>query len=286
MRELTITGFPALLFPSSALTKGLAILALVLATFLGCDSDRSKSENDTTQNELTDSVALDQEQDSVDDLEAPEASNDLAEVDSVELPELVDDLIDSDLADSVELADAELADVVDTDLAEVGVSACTGACAQTQATAVFGAVSQPFDRGVYGLTSLANSDTGQWELYLEVYAEGDPGCPSAQSATPLATLILSGVPQSAVPTTVVSSSDGLVVTLLDFNANLLAGSPLASASDAVFTVEAVDTCTACVGEPDPSDTAGFVSFELSATFADGTLSGHVYATHCDSLDWP
>lgn len=40
----------------------------------------------------------------------------------------------------------------------------------------------------------------------------------------------------------------------------------------------------CVGQPAPAHPNGFVALELTATFEQGTLSGHVYALHCDSLD--
>ncbi|MCA9550108.1 MAG: hypothetical protein KC933_08740, partial [Myxococcales bacterium] len=43
-------------------------------------------------------------------------------------------------------------------------------------------------------------------------------------------------------------------------------------------------CPACVGMPAPAHPEGFVALEVQASFPEGGLSGHVFATHCDSMD--
>lgn len=36
--------------------------------------------------------------------------------------------------------------------------------------------------------------------------------------------------------------------------------------------------------PAPNDPDGMVALDVTLTFPDGTVTGHLYATHCDSLD--
>lgn len=156
---------------------------------------------------------------------------------------------------------------------------CSDACAQQTLSATFGAVTEPLARGVYGVDRDARGNPG---VYVEAHHGGDPGCPEQTSPTPDRTLIISGLPLPASGTPI-TEADGLVVSLLDFKGTLIA-SPLAKATAASVTFVAADVCSACVGRPSPSDPDGFVALDLSATFPGGTVSGHVYAAHCDSLD--
>ncbi|MDX2086784.1 MAG: hypothetical protein SFX73_02985 [Kofleriaceae bacterium] len=142
---------------------------------------------------------------------------------------------------------------------------CTGACRTTTLTATFGSDTAMFDRAVYGITTAGATQT----LHVEAYSGGDPGCPTEQSATPDYTAILG---QVVVPTdTTPSSSPG---NLLDFTGDLLDG-PLGAAATMV---------TVTPGAADPAANPAFVALEVSMTFAAGTISGHVFATHCASLD--
>ena len=42
----------------------------------------------------------------------------------------------------------------------------------------------------------------------------------------------------------------------------------------------------CAAKELPIDATGFVAFDINATFSEGVVAGHVYATHCQSLDAP
>ena len=142
---------------------------------------------------------------------------------------------------------------------------CTGACRTTALTATFGADTRTLDRAHYGITTSGATQT----LHVEAYKGGDPGCPTSSSATPAYTVILGQVvpPTSSTPTT----SPG---NLLDFTGDLLDG-PLGAAATMV-TVTPVAA--------DPSATEPFVALDATLTFAAGTITGHVFATHCASLD--
>ncbi|NVB83459.1 MAG: hypothetical protein HOV81_34115, partial [Kofleriaceae bacterium] len=103
-------------------------------------------------------------------------------------------------------------------------------------------------------------------LHVEAYLGGGSGCPTMNSPTPDYALILGRVtrPTSAMP----SSSPG---NILDYQGDLLGGPLGAAATTVTLTpVAAMD------------DT--FVAFDANLAFAAGTVTGHVYATHCASLD--
>jgi hypothetical protein len=158
---------------------------------------------------------------------------------------------------------------------------CSGSCAQQSLVATFGAAVEPFERSVYGLDQDAKGKAG---IYLEAMHGGFSGCPEQSSPTPDRTLILSGLPLPTVGATV-SKSDGLVVTLLDYKGTLLQGEPLSKATASKVTFTAAEVCVSCVGQTPPSHPAGFVALELEATFDEGTVKGHLYARHCDSLEF-
>ena len=165
------------------------------------------------------------------------------------------------------------------DTATASFSQCSGACATPSLKAVFGGANEPFERAVYGLEKDAQ---GNWRIYIEALNGGFSGCPQQNSPTPDRTLIIAGLPLPVAPTTV-SAAGGVTVSLLDFQGTLVA-TPFAKALSASVTYVAADVCTTCYGQTPPSHAAGFVALDLSATFADGVVSGHLYAEHCDSLD--
>ena len=141
---------------------------------------------------------------------------------------------------------------------------CEGACRTTQLTATFGGTTRVLDAAYHGVTTSAAGDT----LYLEAYAGAAPGCPSMNSPTPDYTLILGRVGVPTGPQAVTSPA-----SLLDFKGDLLGGSP------APVTATAV-TLTAVAY----SATAGFVALDVNLTFPTGTITGHLFATRCASLD--
>jgi hypothetical protein len=153
-----------------------------------------------------------------------------------------------------------------------GFASCTGACRITALTAMLD-TTRMLDRAVYGFTREPPS------LHVEVYRGGAAGCPIESSPPPDYTLILGRVP---VPTDATpSTSPG---SILDFQGDLLGGPPGATATEVTITPVAADVCTTCSGMPAPSDPDGFVALDVTLTFAAGTVTGHLFATHCDSLD--
>lgn len=139
-------------------------------------------------------------------------------------------------------------------------TACTGACQVTSLTVTMLAT-RTLDRAYYGVT--ASDGT----LHVEAYLGGGTGCPTMNSPTPSYTLVLGRVP---MPTsTEMSTSPG---NFLDYVGDMLPNNMLGQAASAV-------TIT-----PVAAMAGSFVAFDVELTFPAGTLSGHLYATHCDSLD--
>jgi hypothetical protein len=165
-------------------------------------------------------------------------------------------------------------DAPPTDVAVDG-SACAGTCRTTSLTATFGSVQRSLDRAYYGITKTATGST----LHVEVYRGGGSGCPTMSSPTPDYTLVLARVPIPTSTTQVTSPG-----TLLDFVGDLLNGAINATASAVTLTPGVTHVCPTCVGMTPPSDPDGFIAFDATLTFSGGTISGHVFATHCDELD--
>lgn len=115
------------------------------------------------------------------------------------------------------------------------------------------------DRAYYGV----NSDG---TLRVEAYKGGDPGCPTMNSATPDYTLILGRVPAMSSASAMSPSS------LFDFTGDLHDLSPAPLTATTVSLTDVVYT------------PGSFVTFDANVTFPGGTLTGHLYATHCTSLD--
>lgn len=151
------------------------------------------------------------------------------------------------------------------DVGGADFTTCTGGCRATTLTATFGGDTRMLDRAIYGITTAGATRT----LHVEAHRGGDPGCPTQSSPTPEYTVILGQVPipTSSEPTTSPAS-------LLDFTGDLLDG-PLGDA--------ATDVIVAPVAA-DPTASPPFVALDVSLTFAAGAISGHLFATHCASLD--
>ncbi len=149
---------------------------------------------------------------------------------------------------------------VDSPTADAGFSStCTGACMTTSLTATF-QVTRVLDRAYFGIT--ASDGT----LHVEAYLGGGTGCPEMSSPTPDYALILGRVTRPTSTTT--SSSPG---NILDYEGDLLGG-PLGAAATTVTL-----TPVAAMGDT-------FVAFDANVVFAAGTVTGHLHATHCASLD--
>lgn len=144
---------------------------------------------------------------------------------------------------------------------------CEAACRTQSLEAQFGSVTAAFERSVFGITSPAKSSSKQWELHVEAVHGGAPGCPSSTSPTPERTLVIAGLPRSfSAPR---SYADGVRATLLDFKGAL--------------TMEPLLRATAVTAMPRAS-TDDYLAFELDAEFGGGRIKGHLYATHCASMD--
>jgi len=135
---------------------------------------------------------------------------------------------------------------------------CTGACATTSLTAMISST-RTFDLAYYGVNA-----TGT--LHVEVYKGMQPGCPTMSSPTPDYTLILGAVP--APTSTAMTTSPGNV---LDYQGDLLGG-PLGKAASSVMLT------------PVAYQAGTFLALDATLAFDPGTATGHVYATHCASLD--
>jgi len=144
---------------------------------------------------------------------------------------------------------------------DASTSSCEGACKTTNLAAQFGSVQRTLDRAHYGVVTTA---TGS-HLRIEAYRGGRTGCPTMTSPETDYTLILGNVPMTTGMTPVTSPGN-----ILDFVGDLLDGALGAAATAVTITPVANDTM--------------FVAADASLTFAAGTITGHLYATHCDSLD--
>ncbi len=166
---------------------------------------------------------------------------------------------------AVDAATADAALDAAPDAPAGGFTSCTGACRTTALTAAFSAT-RMLDRALYGVTQNPLS------LHVEAYKNAPAGCPTQNSPNPDYTLVLGRVP---IPTdTTPSTSPG---NILDFQGDLLGGPLGAQATTVTITPVAADQ---------PMATTGFVALDLALVFPNGTVSGHLYATHCASLDAP
>ena len=128
---------------------------------------------------------------------------------------------------------------------------CEGTCTTTALTATFMAT-RTLDVAYYG----TNSD---FTLYVEAYKGAAAGCPTMSSPSPDYTLILGRV-----------SGDTSPASFIDFKGDMLPSVQPAPATAVTLTAGAFSTM--------------YISYDVILAFASGSVSGHFYATHCDSLD--
>lgn len=122
------------------------------------------------------------------------------------------------------------------------------------------AATRTLNLGFYGV----NADDGT--LHLEANLGGYTDCPVMTSPTPQYLLILGRVPAASAPT---ATSPG---NFLDYEGDMLPSPMLGQAATSVMLSSVV------------YQAGSFISLDATLTFPAGTVSGHVYATHCPSLD--
>jgi hypothetical protein len=137
---------------------------------------------------------------------------------------------------------------------------CTGPCLVTALQARWGSVTRVLDAAYFGF-----NNTDPRTIRVEAYNGAAPGCPTMQSPTPEQTLIIAFVP---VPTSADPSTSNAV--LFDWDAAMFDDLRGKSATSTALTPVA--------------HSAQVLAMDVSMTFDGGTLEGHFYATHCDSLD--
>lgn len=156
--------------------------------------------------------------------------------------------------------DAEVKDGGADARAESGVTAVT--------TTIKG-VTRPLDRAQFGDEK---DDAGVQRFHVEAHFGGDPACPNEKSPAPERTLIVSGLRRGA-PGTKQTKADGVTSAFLDFTNEQLQDPPVTKATAVTVTITAIDE----------SQTPAFVEFDVEATFAEGTATGHVRAEYCASM---
>jgi hypothetical protein len=159
-------------------------------------------------------------------------------------------------------------------------STCTGPCAVMTLTVTFpgpgGSVTESFDRAQFGFNA---SDAGPPTLHLEFHGGGDPACPTAQSPTPLRTLVVEDFPAiEALDGAPITEQNGVTAALFDF-AGTLTTKPLVKAATMTFAFRPNGAAKAS------PRAESFVAMDVTMTFpGGGTAQGHVQALHCDSMD--
>ena len=114
--------------------------------------------------------------------------------------------------------------------------------------------------GFYGV----NADDGT--LHVEANLGGYTTCPVMTSPTPSYLLILGRVPAASAAT---ATSPG---NFLDYEGDMLPPPMLGQAASSVMLSSVV------------YQAGSFVALDAMLTFPAGTVTGHVHATHCPSLD--
>jgi hypothetical protein len=141
-------------------------------------------------------------------------------------------------------------------------STCTGPC-QTTALVATMMATRTLNRAYFGVTSADNT------LHVEAYLGGGTGCPTMNSPPPDYTLVLGRVAMPTSMTTI--SSPG---NFLDLVGDMLPDNMLGQKADSV-------SLTPVAYQP-----GSHLALDASLVFPAGTVAGHLYATHCASLDEP
>ncbi|HEX5063016.1 MAG TPA: hypothetical protein VFV99_26760 [Kofleriaceae bacterium] len=135
---------------------------------------------------------------------------------------------------------------------------CSGQCKNTSVALMF-QTNRTLDSAYYGTTFDATT------LRIEAYRKANPGCPTTGMANPDYKLILGEV-NPATPDSNMSTAN-----IVDLKGDLLGGPlGLAATGKQITLVAAVD--------------GSFIAVDVMLTFSSGTAMGHIYATHCATLD--
>lgn len=167
--------------------------------------------------------------------------------------------------------DAVTVDAVRLDAVAIDgpVSACTGACRMLTAKAAKGLATVAFDRAFYGYNGTTADPTS---LRIELHHGGDVTCPTMNSPSPLQTTIISAIP--IISRTVPANHLTAKVSYLDF-ASTLTTTPIVRSTAVSLSV--------IVGSFAANDL--YVAFDVSASLGEAiSITGHVFAIHCESLD--
>jgi len=146
-------------------------------------------------------------------------------------------------------------------------STCEGACKTTSLVADFGGKTRTLVRAQHGTQA---GDAGS-EFHVEGHLGGAPECPTQNSPSPEYTVIVTSIPRGRVGK--LTEADGIKGAFFDFKGDL-GLPPIAKSTKAEVTIVAVDSATP----------PAWVAMDVSVTFPEGTVKGHLYAAHCTSLD--
>ncbi|WP_304504106.1 hypothetical protein [Corallococcus sp. EGB] len=160
---------------------------------------------------------------------------------------------------------------------------CEGACKDTTITLQMDGNQATMTNAFFGYEEPSNPGE-PWTLWFE-FNNGAPGeCPSEDSEVPpqLANVYSVKLPEDATPQEGSPSNDGPAAVVIDFDGTLTEDFFVRSTS-LTFTPVAASLCPSCIkaGTPPASH---FVAFDVKGAFANGTMTGHAYATYCPSLD--
>jgi hypothetical protein len=174
-----------------------------------------------------------------------------------------------DKTNSVVDARAADASIVVDAVADAAISGCVGTCRVFSLVATKTAATVTFDRAYYGYNGPSANPTG---IRIEAYHGGSVDCPTMNSPTPQQTLIVPDVPVNAH--VVASTLTTAKFTYLDF-AGVLSTSPVVKSTAVNLSAIRVGFASGDL----------FVAFDSNATMSEGiSISGHVVALHCASLD--
>lgn len=147
---------------------------------------------------------------------------------------------------------------------------CEGACKTTSLVADFGGKMRTLTRAQFG----TQPGDGGTELHTESHLGGSAACPSQSSPSPDYTLIVSAIPRGSAGKKL-SDKNKVTSAFFDFKGDLGLAAPSG-------ITEAISV-NITVASEDPATPPAWVAVDVSASFREGTVKGHLYAEYCDSL---